>query len=152
MTRPEFDAAVRKVCAAFVFPEPEDATLHVWHQVAGHMPLPASAWVVNEFIRRTARMTRGTNLGYELSALYEEYKKAQQAERFRATSGKPQEGCQDCTPGFPGWIRVHVHAHGNEGECVQLFRCACNTDPRFQRFQAWTRDRISNFPHMEVLP
>ena len=82
MTRLEFDAAVQKICAAFVFPEPEDATLHAWHQVAGHMPLMASTWVVNEFIRRTARMTRGTNLGYELNALYEEYKKTGRLNRF----------------------------------------------------------------------
>ncbi|WP_300907456.1 hypothetical protein [uncultured Desulfovibrio sp.] len=152
MTRLEFDAAVQKICAAFVFPEPEDATLHAWHQVAGHMPLMASAWVVNEFIRRTARMTRGTNLGYELNALYEEYKKNRQVESFREACSRPREGCPDCSHGFPGWIRVHVHAHAGEGDYIQLFRCACNTDPRFQRFAAWTRDQIANFPFMEVLP
>lgn len=147
MTRLEFDAAVRKICAAFVFPDPEDSTLQVWHQVAGHMPLSASVWVVNEFIRRTSRMTRGTNLGYELNALYKEYKKSQEVNLFRE-----QGCCPDCSRAFPGWIQVHVHAHAGEGDYTMLFRCACNMDPRFQRFAAWTRDQIHKFPYMEVLP
>lgn len=31
MTRQDFDLAVQKICAAFVFPEPSEAALAAWY-------------------------------------------------------------------------------------------------------------------------
>lgn len=155
MTLEEFEAAISKICAAFVFPYPEKDTISAWYQVAGSMTLRASKWVVDEFIRTTGRITRGINLGHELEELNAEYKKNQKAEEFRRQReniADSAQRCPDCSAGFPGWIRVHVRAHGDEPESFPLYRCACNKDSRFLHKQAWTREQISNFPHMEVMP
>lgn len=91
----EFEAAVNKICAAFVFPKPENATVEAWFECAGNMTLRESAWVVDEFIRRIARITRGVNIGHELVTLREEFKNNAQAENAirqpqpRATQAAP---------------------------------------------------------------
>lgn len=148
MTRQDFDLAVQKVCAAFVFSEPSDAALAAWYELAGHMPLQAAAWVVEEFIRRNSRITRGTNIGRELLLLYEEHERSQQAQAAVSVSG-----CRNCSAGFPGWIRVVSHPHGEVIHTeTYLCRCVCNHDPRFAKYQAWTREQLENFAHLEVLP
>ena len=148
MTRQDFDLAVQKICAAFVFPEPSDAALAAWYELAGNMSLQAAAWAVNEFIARNSRLTRGTNIGRELRLLHDEYERSQQSQATAGTTG-----CQDCSAGFPGWIRVHSHPHGEITWAeTYLCRCACNHDPRFAKYQAWTRAQLENFAHLEVLP
>lgn len=153
MNRSDFDEAVTQICAAFVFEVPGETTLAQWFSVAGHIPAGgAAAWVVREFMCRKSRIYRGDNISKELLDLYEEYKKEKQVNSFRVQAAKQQAGCPDCSTCFPGWIRVHVRAHGDEPEAWPLFKCACNSDPRFLHKQGWTREQIHNFPHMEVMP
>lgn len=152
MTRSDFDDAIGKICAAFVFDTPSTTTLDQWYSVAGHIPEGgAAAWVVREFMRRKSRIYRGDNISKELVDLYEEYRKERQINKFRAEAAKQKSGCPDCSAVFPGWIHVHVRAHGDEPESWPLLKCACNSDPRFMHKQGWTREQIHNFPHMEIL-
>lgn len=148
MTRQDFDLAVQKICAAFVFPEPSEAALAAWYQLAGQMSLQDAAWVVNEFISRNSRLTRGVNIGRELKLLHDEYERSRQGKAAVGVTA-----CPDCSAGVPGWIRVLSHPHGDvtwSETC--LYRCACNHDPRFAKYQAWTREQLQNFPFLEVLP
>lgn len=150
MTRTEFDAAIQKICAAFVFPYPAEDTLLAWHQVAGGMDLRDSAWVVDAFIRRNGRITRGVNLGHELAALHAEYATQQLGQQYSAH--KKQAGCEQCSRTHPGFFRVHIYAHGHEPESPSaLFRCACNSEPQFAAYPAWTRAQILSYPFMEML-
>lgn len=148
MTRQDFNLAMQKICAAFVFPEPAEATLAAWYQLAGQMSLQDAAWVVNEFISRNSRLTRGVNIGRELKLLHDEYERSQQGKAAVSVTG-----CQDCSKDVPGWIRVRSHPHGDITYTETfLCRCACNHDPRFAKYQCWTREQLQNFPFFEVLP
>ena len=137
----EFEAAVNKICAAFVFPKPENATVEAWFECAGNMTLRESAWVVDEFIRRTARITRGVNIGHELAKLRDEFKNNAQAEKFRnqAAAAKGNTGCPHCTRGMPGFVQCEVR----EGNLtyLQTYRCTCNHDARFAHVPFYTTNQ-----------
>lgn len=137
----EFEAAVHKICAAFVFPKPEKDTVEAWFECAGNMTLRESAWVVDEFIRRTARITRGVNIGHELATLRDEFKNNAQAEKFRnqANTARANTGCPHCTRGMPGFVQREVREGNNI--YMRTYRCTCNHDVRFANVPFYTQQQ-----------
>lgn len=147
MTRQDFDLAVQKICAAFVFPEPAEAALAAWYQLAGHMSLQDAAWVVNEFIGRNSRLTRGVNIGRELKLLHDEYERS----HFAQAALEHSKGCPDCCSDLPGWIKIIVHPHDNISyDTIELVVCSCNRDPRYAQCKKWTREQLKTIPFVEI--
>lgn len=136
MDRPDFEAAVAKICAAYAFEAPNVDTINAWYELAGTIPAGrAAVWVVREFMERTPRITRGMNVGKMLKDLYAEWRNKQDGQRFAAQSIGRAQGCPHCTPGFPGFVRVRQVEGGLTYE--RLYRCVCNHDPRFAHVPAY---------------
>lgn len=139
MKRPQFDAMIAKICAAFVFPYPLEETLDVWFQLAGEkieFGAP-SIWVCNEFCTRNKRITRGTNIGAELAEIWKEYRK----DKYLAASCGEQKGCKDCSSDMAGYIFAQQYNGNQQYRCTLV--CACNTDPRMSKYPHYTRDSAS---------
>lgn len=141
MKRPQFDAMIAKICAAFVFPFPAEDTLDAWYQLAGErMEFGApSMWVCNEFCTRNKRITRGTNVGAELADIWKEYRK----DKFLSASlaASEQNGCKECSKAMAGYIFAMQYNGSFKYRCMLL--CTCNTDPRMAKFPHFTRDSAS---------
>lgn len=138
MTREEFDSGILKVTEAFSHDFPSETALAAWFQVIGHIPATSFLVVVNTYISSTKRLTRGMNLGFELSETYETLRKEKQAEKFRnqAATAQSNTGCPHCTRGMPGFVQCEVRMGNNTYK--QTYRCTCNRDPRFANVPFYT--------------
>lgn len=141
MTMPDFNAAIGRIFAAFNVEPPAEETVLAWYDVAGNIPGgEAASWCVRQFIAGKSRLFRGDNVSRELVALYEEFKRLRQVERFHAQAAAPRQECPECTPGFPGFVRVRCII--GKLEYQQLYRCRCNHDPRFSRIPRYTAEEV----------
>ena len=141
MTREEFDSAILKVTEAFSHDFPSDSALSSWYKILGTISVTSFDIVVNTYIRNTKRLTRGMNLGFELSETYEALKKEKQAERFRnqANTARANTGCPHCTRGMPGFVQREVREGNNI--YMRTYRCTCNHDVRFANVPFYTQQQ-----------
>lgn len=131
MTREEFDKGILKVTEAFSHDYPSETAIEAWYQVIGNISATSFLTVVNTYIRNTKRLTRGMNLGFELSETYEALRKEKQAEKFRnqAATAQSNTGCPHCSRGMPGFVQREVREGNNI--YMRTYRCTCNHDVRF---------------------
>lgn len=141
MTREEFDKGILKVTEAFSHDYPSETAIEAWYQVIGNISATSFLTVVNTYIRNTKRLTRGMNLGFELSETYEALRKEKQAEKFRnqANTARANTGCPHCTRGMPGFVQREVREGNNI--YMRTYRCTCNHDVRFANVPFYTQQQ-----------